>query len=694
MVRFIDSRVISAAALSMCVAFTGCQTFDGSFSGRSLFGSKSDQQQEQYATNANDTPANADYGSDGLAVADNGFGGSGRDRQPSNSSANRRNGGSIESDMAAGRAALQRHGKLASVDPAGAAQELNAAKAAFRRVVQSQNNNAEAHHQLAIVADLQKDFREAEFRYREAIKFGVNYPKLADLYSDMGYSFLLQERFANSEDALKKALHFDPAHRMAANNYGALYARTGDRDRALAMFRKGGTEAQAQKHMRDFFPDAGAPANGMNPIELATATNPFANNQTPMNNTPNWNPQYGDRSNFPNPPTGGPPNGLGATPWPNGQPSQPNSGFDGAPTGGLNSNNTLNPTGGFGRPSGLGTRPGGLGSNQFANNSGFGNTNPNPNEFGNTTPNTLQTNPNNFDSSNWNGGTNGAGSNPLSSIPHTNVPNSQGNSFGNNNGLNPGFGEAGNAPPSGNPGYNSGFNDNSRFNNAGEFNNNSGGFNNPNPNGLNSGPSFNGLNGAANSSQRPSVPGTLQPNPAAWAGGGLNNSNGVDNSGAQAAMDFGNPLLPINSNPGSASGIPSAPIMRPGAGSMHGSQFPQAGQYQPPARLPGTSGLDVTGRQSSIPGQLRGVGSGLNGTGSGFNNNPGLGNTNTQFANTNPLGNNTQFGGNAGLPNGNTNPVSNFQNQMQQFPTGQGTQLGSQPNTGFGSFDNPVNAQY
>lgn len=694
MVRFIDGRFIYASALCVCAASIGCQTFDGTFSGRSLFGSKSKEPPQQFATNAEDSPADADYGSGGVAVADNGFGGN--SNRQGNSSANRPNNGSIESELAAGRAALQR-------------KDLNAAKASFRRVVQQQSDNAEAHHQLAIVADLENDFGEAEIRYREAIEHGVNYPKLADLYSDMGFSFLLQERFAASEAALKKALHYNPAHRMAANNYGALYAKVGDRERALAMFRQGGTEAQAQKHMRDFFeqagmPNNGLPPNGMNSIELANGTNPFANNQPPMNNDPNRNTQFDNNSNFQNP--SGTTNAFGATAWPGGRGNEATVGLGNAPPSGFNANNS---GGGFGGSNGLGTTPRGLDSNQFANNSGFGNSQPDSNGFGN---NALQPN-HNTNNSNWGGGNNAFGANPPSSIPNAATPpisHFQGSGSGNNNGMG-----TGNSPGLGNPGLNSRFDNSSGFNNNNNNTSgfdNSGGFNNTgginNAGGLNSGPNFNGLNGA-NSTGRPSVPGTLQPNPSAWDGAGLNNP-GVNNSSAQAAMDFANPLLPINSNPGSASNIPSAPLMRAGGGSMHGSQFPQAGQYQPPSQLPGANSFDSSARAPSIPGRLPGMdsGSGFNSSGGGFNNNSGFnntnnnansgfnnsgfGNTNTQFSNTNPRGSNTQFGTNPNSPN--TNPVSNFQNQMQQFPAGQNTQLGSQPNGNLGNFDSPVSAQY
>ncbi|MCA9115430.1 MAG: tetratricopeptide repeat protein [Planctomycetaceae bacterium] len=147
-----------------------------------------------------------------------------------------------------------------SSGPAGSvASQLNQAHAAesagrpeqaqklYRQVLLEDPAHPVAHHRLGVIADQQEDYRTAEFHYQAALQAS---PYDADLLSDLGYSYLLQERPADSERTLRDALSIDPRHKRALNNLGLLYAKQGDESAALAVFRQAGSEAEAQGRLQ------------------------------------------------------------------------------------------------------------------------------------------------------------------------------------------------------------------------------------------------------------------------------------------------------------------------------------------------------------------------------------------------------------------------------------------------------------
>jgi len=104
-------------------------------------------------------------------------------------------------------------------------QNWQAAKASYWQALQKQPDHPAAHHQLAIIADKQDDFRAAEFHYQSALRTSSSDP---NLLSDLGYSYFLQQRHSESEDYLRQALTLDPTHAHALNNLSQLYlARVG-----------------------------------------------------------------------------------------------------------------------------------------------------------------------------------------------------------------------------------------------------------------------------------------------------------------------------------------------------------------------------------------------------------------------------------------------------------------------------------
>jgi Flp pilus assembly protein TadD len=53
-------------------------------------------------------------------------------------------------------------------------------------------------------------------------------PRDANVFCDLGYSYLLQGKYRESEEALKQAIRVSPQHPKALNNLGMVYAAQGD----------------------------------------------------------------------------------------------------------------------------------------------------------------------------------------------------------------------------------------------------------------------------------------------------------------------------------------------------------------------------------------------------------------------------------------------------------------------------------
>lgn len=114
---------------------------------------------------------------------------------------------------------------------------------AYRRLLVLDPGHADAHHHLAVAADLEQDFRVAEQHYRAALE---REPKNPHLHTSLGWSLFLQHRDGEALGEFRRALELDPEHATALYNMGWLAAHRGDEAEALEYFRRGGTEAQAQ----------------------------------------------------------------------------------------------------------------------------------------------------------------------------------------------------------------------------------------------------------------------------------------------------------------------------------------------------------------------------------------------------------------------------------------------------------------
>lgn len=120
---------------------------------------------------------------------------------------------------------------------------LEEARGLYERALTYDPDNPRAHHRLATIHDRREDFAQARRHYQAALKKS---PKDPDVLSDLGYSCQLQGRDEESETHLREALKHDAKHRQALFNLGNLYARHGRNEDALSLYRRAGSEDEAQ----------------------------------------------------------------------------------------------------------------------------------------------------------------------------------------------------------------------------------------------------------------------------------------------------------------------------------------------------------------------------------------------------------------------------------------------------------------
>jgi len=173
------------------------------------------------------------------------------------------------------------------------AGRLDQAARFYERVLREDPANPVAHHRLAVIADQNRDFPEAERHYSAALEERPHDP---DVLNDLGYCYLLQGRYPESERALRDAVAVAPTHERSLTNLGLLYGTIGDFDRAFAVLRLTGSEAEARAKLAMLTPRPGAaPAPGgplptapagADAVVTAGATEPSRASAGPMNGQP------------------------------------------------------------------------------------------------------------------------------------------------------------------------------------------------------------------------------------------------------------------------------------------------------------------------------------------------------------------------------------------------------------------------
>jgi Flp pilus assembly protein TadD len=121
------------------------------------------------------------------------------------------------------------------------------AVARYSEAVKHDPRRADAWLRLAILHDQQGKFADSAEMYRAAL---AQRPGDPDIFCNIGYSFYLQQRWAEAEMNLRQAITLQANHARAHNNLGLLLARTRRDNEALAEFRKGGcSDADAHANL-------------------------------------------------------------------------------------------------------------------------------------------------------------------------------------------------------------------------------------------------------------------------------------------------------------------------------------------------------------------------------------------------------------------------------------------------------------
>jgi len=116
------------------------------------------------------------------------------------------------------------------------------ARAVYERLISASPRHYEAYHRLAVVADGQRRYQEAQALYTQAIRLNNRNP---DLFNDLGYCFYLQGKLSKAETAMLKAVAMRPAEARYRNNLGLVLGQQVRYDEALDQFRRGGGEGDA-----------------------------------------------------------------------------------------------------------------------------------------------------------------------------------------------------------------------------------------------------------------------------------------------------------------------------------------------------------------------------------------------------------------------------------------------------------------
>ena len=103
---------------------------------------------------------------------------------------------------------------------------IDEASKIYRDVLNEAPEHPDAHHGLAMAADLDEDWGDAEYHYKQALRIR---PRDAVVLSDLGYSYILQNRFAEAARYLNQAIELQPSYERAHTNLALLDLKQGNR---------------------------------------------------------------------------------------------------------------------------------------------------------------------------------------------------------------------------------------------------------------------------------------------------------------------------------------------------------------------------------------------------------------------------------------------------------------------------------
>ena len=116
---------------------------------------------------------------------------------------------------------------------------LDQAESAYRATLARDPSRSDAQARLAIIAERRGDPAASAMRFDLALKID---PRNPEIHCDRGYSQYLRRRFKEAEASLRSALASDHSHARSHNNLGLVLAVRGDKEGAIAEFRRAGCD--------------------------------------------------------------------------------------------------------------------------------------------------------------------------------------------------------------------------------------------------------------------------------------------------------------------------------------------------------------------------------------------------------------------------------------------------------------------
>ena len=152
---------------------------------------------------------------------------------------------------------------------------LDDARKAYTEILNSAPENATAHHGMAMTADLTQQWADAEYHYKQALRIR---PRDANLLCDIGYSYVLQNRFSEASGYLNRAIEVNPQHESAQMNLALLDLKQGNRaaaeERIVQRFGSSAAATQAIAQLESRLAATG------NAVALASASSVIAPDAT------------------------------------------------------------------------------------------------------------------------------------------------------------------------------------------------------------------------------------------------------------------------------------------------------------------------------------------------------------------------------------------------------------------------------
>jgi Flp pilus assembly protein TadD len=149
--------------------------------------------------------------------------------------------------------------------------EWDKARTVYEGIRQKQPENMEVVHRLGIVADSQRRHAEAQQLFLHVLE---REPRNAALLADLGYCYFLQGQLVKAESALLKATTLEPSNQRYRNNLGLVVGHLGRHEEALDLFRKAGSEADAQYNLAFIYAAQERPMEAKICFQTALGTDP------------------------------------------------------------------------------------------------------------------------------------------------------------------------------------------------------------------------------------------------------------------------------------------------------------------------------------------------------------------------------------------------------------------------------------